>query len=169
MSLGKPKQLSSCCEKPAKVNMVARAVEGATRFHFCTHCGEPCDLSTRKTPFNGYTTISAVRKPTGEAAVFKELYAECGGRSVISGEPLLPPDHSMFHFQFAHAANKGQYPEHRLLKRNIFPVTVDEHAYQTHYPAKCQKDPLWRTFWKVRDELIEMSNRRLSAELSGKA
>lgn len=140
------KPLSSCCERPAKVNMVARAIEGATRFYFCTHCGEPCDISHRRTPFKG-STLSATRKPSGEMDVFKARYVACGGVSMISGQPLYPPGHKMFHWQMAHVLCKNNYPEERLNPDNIWPMTVEEHQYQTNDPGKCRRDPQWSGFW----------------------
>ena len=142
------KPLSDCCEKPAKVNMASQA--GQTRHYFCTHCGEACDISQRKVPFKG-TTLSATRKPSGEMEVFKARYVACGGVSMISGQPLYPPGHKMFHWQFAHVLCKNNYPEERLNPENIWPMTVEEHQYQTKDPGKCRKDPLWSGFWAYYD------------------
>lgn len=146
---------SSCCDKPAKPNLAS--TDGGL---FCTHCGQPCETSQRKTPFKGYTTLSPVRKPTGERQVFIELWAKCKGRSVISGAPLLPPEHPMFHFQFAHVLPKSTYPELRLLERNIFPVTIDEHRFQTEHPEDCRRSPSWSEFWKVHDDLRTQAERK---------
>lgn len=121
--------------------------------YFCDACGNPCELSSRKVPFKGYSTIPKVRKVTGEREVFVSIWAKCQGRSAISGEKLLPPEHPLFHFQFAHILAKGTYPELRLVEENIFPVTVAEHHYQTTDPGACQKDPLWSKFWAKHEEL----------------
>lgn len=141
------KPLSSCCEKPVKVNMAS--ADGRL---FCLNCGNDCEVSSRREPFKA-STISKVRKPTGEREVFVRLWAKCGGKSVISGAQLLPPEHPLFHYQFAHCLNKGTYPEERLNEANIFPVTVEEHEYQTKDPGGCRKNPLWLKFWAFHEQL----------------
>ena len=142
------KTLSLCCSAPAKPDISG---EG-TGCYFCTECVKPCDVKTERTGFGSKpSTLSKVRKVTGERELFVGLWAKAGGRSRISGEKLLPPEHPMFHFQFAHLAPKGAYPELRLMEENVWPVTVDEHKYQTTDLGKCRRDPLWSGFWAYYD------------------
>lgn len=168
-----PKPLSSCCEKPAKVNM-ARA-EDCTRFYFCTHCGDPCDLSQRRTPFKG-TTLSPTRKPSGEKEVFLKVWARCKGRSEVSGEPLLPVDHPMWHWQFSHLLPKGSYPGDQLDEHNIVACTVDEHTIEwplvkekTDAEIKAMGMSKWIAKVTLFRALRLKYNQRLSAQIAGRA
>ena len=148
------KTLSLCCSAPAKPDISG---EG-TGCYFCTECVKPCDVKTERTGFGSKpSTLSKVRKVTGERELFVGLWAKAGGRSRISGEKLLPPEHPMFHFQFAHLAPKGTYPELRLMEENVWPVTVDEHQYQTNDPGTCQRDPKWKDFWTTRAAIIHLA------------
>lgn len=113
--------ISNCCSAPAKVD---QSGEG-TGFYWCTKCICGCDVhEPRSKP---RSTLSNVRKPSGERALFIQLYAKCKGKSQVSGEPLLSPEHPMFHFQGSHLLPKGTYPDYRLDERNIIMVTADEH------------------------------------------
>lgn len=166
------KPLSSCCEKIAKVNMVRN--NGETRFYFCTHCGEPCDLSQRRTPFTG-STLSPTRKITGERELFVKLWAKCKGRSEVSGDPLLPPEHPMFHFQGCHLLPKGSYPSDRITEDNIAMTTVDEHLNDWPFVKECTDAQLrerGRPEWipvVTRFRALRLKyNQRLSATIAGK-
>lgn len=117
------KPLSACCEKPMKVNMASD--DGRL---FCTHCGNDCEVSSRREPFRGYSTISKVRKPSGEGEVFKEVWGRCKGKSEVSGKPLLTPEHPMWHWQFSHLLPKGTYTKRKLSAENIVACTVHEHT-----------------------------------------
>ena len=142
------KTLSLCCSARVKVNVR----DGG---YLCGKCGEDCTTKTERTGFGSKpSTLSKVRKVTGERELFVGLWAKAGGRSRISGEKLLPPEHPMFHFQFAHLAPKGAYPELRLMEENVWPVTVDEHQYQTNDPGTCQRDPKWKDFWTTRAAIV---------------
>jgi len=131
------KPLSACCEKPMKVNMAS--ADGRL---FCTHCGNDCEVSSRREPFRGYSTIAKVRKPSGEGEVFKEVWGRCKGKSEVSGEPLLPPDHPMWHWQFSHCLPKGAYPEERLKPGNIVACTVHEHTEEWPFVKEKSDDEL---------------------------
>ena len=169
------KPLSSCCEKPAKVNMLARAVEGASRFYFCSHCGESCDLSQRRTPFKA-STLSPTRKVTGERELFVKLWAKCKGRSQVSGEPLLPPEHPMFHAQGCHLLPKGSYQEDRLEEQNVVMTTVKEHTEElplvkekTDEQIKAMGMAKWVPTVTLFRAMRLRYHQRLNAELSGRA
>lgn len=147
MSFGtKKKPLASCCQKPAKLNL--NRSEGSMNLYFCTHCGEPCDVSERNTPFKGFRTLSSKREPTGELEVFEWLYEHrAKGVSEISDKPLLPPKHPMFHCQGSHILPKGAYGKYRLLKENIVMVTKEEHDEWEAEKDKeklVDKNPQWR-------------------------
>jgi len=119
------KLLSPCCEKPAKPNK-ARA-EGEP-FYFCTECLKGCEPKQKEGFGAKRSTLSSVCQPTGERALFEELYFECRGKSVVSGMKLLPPDHPMFHAQGCHLLPKGSYQEYRTKRENVIMTTVEEHT-----------------------------------------
>lgn len=65
---------------------------------------------------------TGMRKPTGELALFRELYIKRGGKCEITGEPIE------FHPRnFMHVLNKNRWKEFRLDPRNIFMVIFDIH------------------------------------------
>jgi len=62
------------------------------------------------------------RKPTGELALFKEIYLERGGVCEITGAKIE------FHpICFMHILSKGAYPRFRLYKKNIIMAIADIH------------------------------------------
>lgn len=140
------KLLSSCCSAPAKVNMVARAIEGQTRYYWCTKCGEPCDTRQERSGFGAKrSTLSTIRKPSGERPLFIELWAKCAGKSEVSGTPLLPPEHPQFHYQGSHLLPKGTYPDYQLKPENIVMMTPEEHRrWHDEGPERLKADPQWR-------------------------
>lgn len=130
--------LSTCCNAKSRVNMR----EGG---YFCDSCGENCKPKQERTGFGAKaSTLSTVRKPTGERPLFIALWAKCGGKSEVSGEPLFPPEHHLFHFQGSHLLPKGRYPDYRLDPRNIVMITCEEHQQWHEHPASCDNDPAWR-------------------------
>ncbi len=166
-SLQRSKEVSSCCGARAKVNMIARAVDGATRFMFCVKCGEPCDVKTDK---------PVARKTTGERDLFVRLYADCKGRSQVSGEPLLPPDDQRFHFQGCHLLPKGSYQNDRLEDANVVMVTPEEQTEEWPFVKELTDEELKREGMDkwipvvTRFRALPLKyNQRLNAELSGKA
>jgi len=61
-------------------------------------------------------------EPTGELALFKQIYIERKGKCQITGEPIE------FHpISFMHILSKGAYPKYRLNKNNIYMVVADIH------------------------------------------
>ena len=165
------KPLSSCCEKPAKLDMTRN--DGAM---FCSHCGKTCELSQRTKPFKGYTTIPKVRKATGEKEQFLLVWARCKGKSEVSGVPLLPLDHPMWHFQFSHGLPKGTYGEDRLELANITACTVDEHTIEWPLVKEKTDDELramgmakWIKTVTTFRALRLKSNLKLRDKLSGNA
>lgn len=137
----KTKLLSTCCKAPAKVD---QSGEG-TGFYFCTQCVKGCDVTGERTGFGSKpSTLSTVRKPTGERSVFVELWAKCGGKSEVSGAKLLPPEHPQFHFCGSHLLPKGTYPDYRLDHRNVVMMTPDEHEHWHREPkGVLLADPKW--------------------------
>lgn len=132
------KTISNCCGAKAKVNVRDGGM-------FCTKCGNDCSSKQEPTGFGvKASTLSTKRKPSGERELFIELWAKCGGKSEVSKKPLLPPEHSQFHFQGSHLLPKGRYPDYRLDPRNIVMMTVHEHTQWHESPASIANDPKWK-------------------------
>jgi len=171
MSFTKSKPLSSCCEKPAKVN-----VNNPGGPMFCSKCGQDCKVSERKVPFRGYSTLSTVRKISGEGEMFRKVWERCKGRSEVSGEPLLPYGHPMWFHQFSHCLPKGSYGEDRLELANIVACTVKEHTEEwplvkekTDEQIKAMGMAKWVPTVTLFRAMRLRYHQRLNAELSGRA
>lgn len=170
MSWSKPKQMSACCERPAKLNL-----NDPQAGYFCTHCGADCTISDRKEPFRG-STLSNIRKTTGEGEQFLLVWERCKGKSEVSQDPLLPYGHPMWSWQFSHGLPKGSYQNDRLELDNITACTVKEHTEEwplvkekTDAEIRSMKMDKWLdTVRKFRKARLKY-NERLSAEISGKA
>ena len=90
--------------------------------------------------------LKATRKVSGQKALFIQLWALCQGRSQLSGLPLLPPEHPMFHYQGSHLLPKGNYPERKLDPENIVMITPEEHILWGETGVKedlVSIDPRW--------------------------
>lgn len=165
-----PKRLSDCCQKPAKVNVNDPGTL------FCSHCGSDCNVSQRKAPFEGYSTLSPTRKATGESEVFLKVWERCKGKSEVSGEPLLPYGHRLWYAQFSHGIPKGSYQNERLELANITACTVKEHAEEwplvkekTDAEIRAMGMSKWIPTVTAFHALRLKYNQRLNAELSGRA
>lgn len=134
----KTKLLSKCCNSLAKPDMMKGG-------HFCNNCGMTCTTKSERSGFGAKaSTLSTVRKPTGELSLFRELWAACGGKSEVSGLPLHPPGHMLFHHQGSHLLPKGTYPSYRLDRRNIVMITPEEHEHWHRTPrGLLLTDPKW--------------------------
>lgn len=161
------KPRSSCCDAPAKVNVMDPGKM------FCKKCGADCTVAKAMPKFS---TLSTVRKVSGEGEVFREkVWPRCKGKSEVSGADLLPFGDPMWHWQFSHLLPKGSYKEDQVDPNNIIAVTVHEHTVE--WPIVKEKDDDWLkangyTHWipkvTVFRALRLKYNQRLRAELSGK-
>lgn len=62
------------------------------------------------------------KKPTGELAIFKEIFKERGGKCQVTGKAID------FHpISFMHVLSKGAFPKFRLKKENIVMVLPEIH------------------------------------------
>lgn len=164
------KPLSSCCEK----RIVADVTNPGA--YFCNHCGETCKPSERKKPFRGYSTISPVRKISGEGEAFAKVWERCKGKSEVSGEPLLPYGHAMWHHQFSHLLPKGSYQNDRLELANIVACTVREHTDEWPLVKEKSDEEIkamglskWIPTVTMFRAMRLKYNQRLSAQIAGKA
>ncbi len=97
--------------------------------------------------------VGLLNNELSEIAVYNEIWSERVHRSEVSGEPLLPKGHPMWHWQFMHCAPKSIYNKFRLRKDNIVLGTPDEHILQTRTPWKTKKDTRWDFFWEKYDKM----------------
>lgn len=169
----KDRAVSTCCDALAKVNMVRE--EGETRFMFCTKCLQPCDTKAAEGFGQNKSTLTATRKPSGERALFIRLWAKCGGKSEVSGEALVPPEHPLFHFQGCHLLPKGAYQDERLLEENVVMTTAEEHTDEWPFVKELTDEELrqegqakWIPVVARFRKLRLKSNLKMRAALSGK-
>ena len=167
MTFGTTKPRSSCCDAPAKNNVMDPGKM------FCSKCGRDCTVAKAAPKF---TTLSTVRKVTGEGEIFREkVWPRCKGKSEVSGEPLLPYGHKMWAAQFCHLLPKGSYDQDRLKPENIVATTVSEHTDEWPFVKEKTDAELrelgmskWIPKVTVFRALRLRYNKRLSAQLSGK-
>ena len=165
-----PKRKSDCCEAPAKVN-----VNDPGGSLFCSKCGADCKVSARKAPFRGYSTLSTVRKVTGEGQLFLKVWERCGGYSEVDKtQKLLSYGHTMWAAQFGHLLPKGSYDNERLELTNIVACTVKEHTEEwplvkekTDAELKAMGMSKWIPTVTVFRALRLKSNLRMAAQLRG--
>jgi 5-methylcytosine-specific restriction endonuclease McrA len=104
------------------------------------HKGQLCYLFSHKMCKEGYmktfakplkrsttqlkrSPIKKNHKPTGELAIFREIWNERPHVCELCGEILYEFSHELFH----HKKPKGKYPELRLDKNNIMLIDFDCH------------------------------------------
>lgn len=95
-------------------------------------------------------------KVTGEKKLFEEIWQERPHVSQVSGKPLLPDFHKLWHWQFAHVRSKGADGNNRLNKDNIVLLTWDEHHAWDNARHTLKNKPEW-TFMFERYESIKLS------------
>lgn len=91
------------------------------------------------------------RAPTGELALFRQIWADRLHVSQVSGKPIEEFDVSCF----MHALNKNTYKRFRLDPRNIFLVRKEEHhAYDNEGREALKTMAGWRKVFEMRDALM---------------
>lgn len=81
--------------------------------------------------------------------LFDYLWETRAHVSEVSGLPLLPKGHSMWHFQFAHILSKGAYPRYKLLPENIMLMRPEEHEHQEKFEAfRIRKQELKERYYR---------------------
>lgn len=68
-----------------------------------------------------------------QSELFEYIWETRPHVSEISGKPLVPKGHMMWHWQLAHVLPKGAYPKYRLNPDNIMLMTWEEHQAQESY------------------------------------
>lgn len=150
----KVKAESPCCHVAVKVNLR----DGG---YFCPSCGKDCTPTVPKQAPR--STLSTTRKTTGERELMVQLWAQQKGKCAVTGEALLPPEHTMFHAQGSHLLPKGTYPEDRLNPMNMVMITVERHNEWHATGDKAQlvkKDRRWKPVVDLYDMLLERAKKR---------
>lgn len=98
-----------------------------------------------------------VKKPTGEADLFKCLFIERGMKCQITGKPLLFDVNS-----FAHILGKGAWPSFRLNPNNILMVLPEiHHLYDNSSREKLlAKYPEAEIIYTMKDKLRALYNEK---------
>jgi len=87
----------------------------------CEYCSNVFRLKTGKVK-------TKIKKPTGELAMFNEIWKERVHKSFLTGISLDQyAGTPYFPNLFAHVLNKKSYPLYRLVKQNIILLTPEEH------------------------------------------
>lgn len=100
------------------------------------------------------------KRPTGELALFEEIWKERAHKSEVSGEPLVPKGHMLWINQFSHVLPKGLYKVFRLDKRNVLLKTSHEHHMWGTQTDKLKGLPEWQWVFQLAEALrIEANNK----------
>lgn len=98
--------------------------------------------------------LSKIKKPTGEAALFQEIWNERPHKSQISGVKITDPKP----INFLHVIPKGQnkYPKYKLEKQNIIIGTAEEHdQWDKGLREKIRHDKKWYWVFELETTLKE--------------
>ena len=68
-----------------------------------------------------------------QSELFNYLWETRPHFSELSGKPLLPKGHFMWHWQMLHILPKGSYPKWKLEPKNIILALPDEHERQNEF------------------------------------
>lgn len=115
----------------------------------CPECTNRAKISTKTTLLTvdrdkvKKSLKSKPMKVTGEKKVFEEIWGERPHVSQVSGKPLLPEYHKLWHWQFAHCRSKGADSSNRLNKDNILLMTWDEHHAWDNARHTLKNKPEW--------------------------
>jgi len=93
--------------------------------------------------------LSKYRKPTGEKALFEEIWNERGPYSQINNE-YLGEFNICF---FSHILPKGKYPKFRLKKQNVIIKSFDQHFSWEHQKSTLINNPEWKWIFELQDSL----------------
>ncbi len=102
------------------------------------------------------TRIKKEYKPTGELALFKEIWAERPHFCFVSGKKLPHFDVRLF----AHVIPKGNSPNMRLDKNNIVLLTPSNHYLYDHCVHQAKKLPMFDKLFELRQELRTLDSER---------
>lgn len=81
--------------------------------------------------------------------LFNHIWESRPNFSEISGKPLLPKGHILWHHQFAHVLAKGHYPSYKLNADNIMLMLPEEHGKQETFSEFTEKkEELTRKYYK---------------------
>lgn len=98
------------------------------------------------------------KKPTGQYKMFEEIWEKREHVSQISGLSLVDKDHPRWVSQFEHILPKGSYKDWMLETKNIYLMTEQEHFDLTNNTHKCMIDPMYDTYFELKQKLKEEYN-----------
>lgn len=128
------------------------------RRHACKKCNESAKDEKRGRKKKGL----GLKKPTGEKAIFDEIWGDRLHRSFVSGKNLdkFAKD-DRYYSLFMHVLPKGKYPKFRLKKENIVLGTPWEHilfdqgTVEQRHEYALRNNISWKPLYELRDSLIE--------------
>ena len=97
--------------------------------------------------------VSVLNNELSEIDIYNEIWSERVHRSEVSGEPLLPKGHPMWHWCFSHLLGKGAYPKFKYDKRNIILKTPDEHILWQEHKHKIRDNSKWKWVFELEEAL----------------
>lgn len=106
--------------------------------------------------------------PTGEKVLFIHLFYMRGGKSEVSGTPLVPPPDGdgpeyesqwrAFLSQFSHILPKGTYRKFRLREDNIVLKTIEEHRLWEQEKSSLMFNKKWKWVFDREESLKAEAN-----------
>ena len=122
----------------------------------CKTCFNEAQRGKKKEYMKKYNEKRKGQKyiPTGERALFLEIWNERPHKSEVTGKPILRFDVKCF----SHLLSKGAYPEYRLFKPNIVLKTVQEHIdwHNLGREDLLKKTDKWQKIFDVQDQLKKL-------------
>jgi hypothetical protein len=94
------------------------------------------------------------RKPTGELALFKEIWEERERRCVITGDLLG----GFSVGNFAHIIPKSTYGRYRLNRDNIVLMRYDMHKMYDHQTHEAKRDVRFQKIFEKAEQLKKQYN-----------
>jgi len=106
--------------------------------------------------------------PSGEKALFLDMFRRSDGTSEIDGTPLVPPPDGdgpeydlqwkAFLSQWSHILPKGSYPKWRLVERNIVRKTTEQHRMWEQEKRKLRGMKEWKWVFLLEESLKREAN-----------
>jgi len=118
----------------------------------CTSCygraqkGKPNEKKKSK-------SASVFNSELSELDIYNEIWSERVHRSEVSGEPLPPKGHKLWHWCFSHILPKGSYGKFKYDKRNIILKTPSEHILYENHKHKIRHLPEWKWVFELEEAL----------------
>lgn len=121
----------------------------------CAYCNQKKGKTTPKQFKARKPLKKKLKKATGEAELFKEIWNDLEVEERVSFVTgfSLPDQHEMRTYYFSHVLSKGSRPELRLVKENIVLMTLREHQQWEFEKHKIKNDPQWKKVFDLAEKL----------------